>query len=192
MKSFEFEPKTNIRDIKSTKSDVDDEESIEDKVKQIVNSEWYECNKQCKPMKTYCWKFMLPRKKRYSWMVLLRLVFLDKESSSAFQTFLTVPQRLLKRLRHGCFLWTIWKISECFFLQNTSGRLFLSFWNNLEKWWLGLAISLNGHNLICKCFFNWFDLGWWNVLRKTSGGCYCNKLCSYCLFQKAFRNILSF
>ena len=147
MKSFEFEPKTNIRDINSTKSDVDDEESIEDKVKQIVNSEWYECNKQCKPMKTHCWKFMLPRKKRYSWTVLLRLVFLDKESSSAFQTFLTVPQRLLKRLRHGCFLWTIWKISECFFYRTPQGGCFYLFeitWKNGD---LGLL-------------FRWMDIIW--------------------------------
>ena len=34
------------------------------------------------------WKFMLPRKKWYTWMLLLRLVFLDKEYSSG--VFLTL------------------------------------------------------------------------------------------------------
>ena len=35
---------------------------------------------------------MLPRKKWYTWMVLLKLVFLDKEySSEVFQTLLAVP-----------------------------------------------------------------------------------------------------
>ena len=44
LKPFEFEPKTNI----------DDEvEGIENKVKRIGNSEWCECSKQYKPMKTY-------------------------------------------------------------------------------------------------------------------------------------------
>ena len=41
LKSFEFEPKTNIRDIDSSSSD-DEEESNEDKVKQMENSEWCE------------------------------------------------------------------------------------------------------------------------------------------------------
>ena len=37
------------------------------------------------------WKFMLPRKKWYTWTVLLRLVFLDNEySSEVFQTLLVV------------------------------------------------------------------------------------------------------
>ena len=44
LKPFELEPKTNIDD---------EEEGIEDKVKRIENSEWCECSKQCKPMKTY-------------------------------------------------------------------------------------------------------------------------------------------
>ena len=52
LKPFEFEPKTNIEDINFSSSD-DGEEGIEDKVKRIGNSEWCECNKQCKPMKTY-------------------------------------------------------------------------------------------------------------------------------------------
>ena len=50
MKSFEFEPKTNIRDINSSSSD-DEEESNGDKVKQIENSKWCEWGKQCKLMK---------------------------------------------------------------------------------------------------------------------------------------------
>ena len=38
------------------------------------------------------WKFMLPRKKWYTWTVLLRLVFLDKEySSEVIQTLLALP-----------------------------------------------------------------------------------------------------
>ena len=44
-------------------------------------------SKQCKP-----WKFTLPRKKWYTWTVLLRLVFLGNEySSEFFQTLLAVP-----------------------------------------------------------------------------------------------------
>ena len=39
----EFEPKTNIRDIKSSSSD-DEEEGAEYKVKWISKSEWYECS----------------------------------------------------------------------------------------------------------------------------------------------------
>ena len=31
----------------------EEEEGIEDQVRQIGNSEWCECSKQCKPMKTY-------------------------------------------------------------------------------------------------------------------------------------------
>ena len=47
-------------------------------------------SEQCKPMKTH-WKFMLPRKKWYTWTVLLRLVFIDKEySSEVFQTLLSM------------------------------------------------------------------------------------------------------
>ena len=38
LKPFEFEPRTNIGDIKSSSSD-DEEESNEDKVKQIKNGE---------------------------------------------------------------------------------------------------------------------------------------------------------
>ena len=52
MKSFEFEPKTNIRDINSSSSD-DEEESNGDKVKQIENSKWCEWGKQCKLMKRF-------------------------------------------------------------------------------------------------------------------------------------------
>ena len=51
MKPFDIEPKTNIGYINSSSSD-DDDEGIEDKVKQIGNSEWWECSKQCKPIKT--------------------------------------------------------------------------------------------------------------------------------------------
>ena len=43
LKSFEFEPKTNIRDINSSSSD-DEEEGAEYKVKRISNSEWCECS----------------------------------------------------------------------------------------------------------------------------------------------------
>ena len=50
LKSFEFEPKTNIGDINSSNSD-DEEEGIEDKVKRKGNSECCNCSKQCKPMK---------------------------------------------------------------------------------------------------------------------------------------------
>ena len=39
----EFEPKTNIRDIKSSSSD-DEEEGAEYKVKRKSNSEWCECS----------------------------------------------------------------------------------------------------------------------------------------------------
>ena len=39
----EFEPKTNIRDIKSSSSD-DEEEGAEYKVKRISNNEWCECS----------------------------------------------------------------------------------------------------------------------------------------------------
>ena len=54
LKSFEFEPKTNIGDINSSRSDdEEDKTDIEYKVKRIGNSEWCECSKQCKPMKTY-------------------------------------------------------------------------------------------------------------------------------------------
>ena len=42
LKPFEFEPKTNIRDINSSSSD--DEEGAEYRVKRISNSEWYECS----------------------------------------------------------------------------------------------------------------------------------------------------
>ena len=52
LKPFEFEPKANIEGINFSSSD-DEEEGIEDKVKRIGNSEWCECSKQCKPMKTY-------------------------------------------------------------------------------------------------------------------------------------------
>ena len=52
LKPSEFEPKRNIRDFNSSGSD-DGEEGIEDKVKGIGNSEWCECNKQCRPIKTY-------------------------------------------------------------------------------------------------------------------------------------------
>ena len=38
------------------------------------------------------WKFMLPRKEWYTWMLLLRLVFLNKEySSEVFLTLLAFP-----------------------------------------------------------------------------------------------------
>ena len=52
LKSFEFEPKSNIGDINSSSSD-HEEEVIEDKVKRIGNREWCECSKQCEPKKTY-------------------------------------------------------------------------------------------------------------------------------------------
>ena len=39
----EFEPKTNIRDIKSSSSD-DEEEGAEYKVKWISNNEWCKCS----------------------------------------------------------------------------------------------------------------------------------------------------
>ena len=43
LKSFEFEPKTNIGDINSSSSD-DEEEGAEYKVKRISNNEWCECS----------------------------------------------------------------------------------------------------------------------------------------------------
>ena len=43
LKSFKFEPKTNIGDIISSSSD-DEEEGAEYKVKRISNSEWCECS----------------------------------------------------------------------------------------------------------------------------------------------------
>ena len=43
MKPFEFEPKTNIRDINSSSSD-DEEEGGECKVKRMSNNEWCECS----------------------------------------------------------------------------------------------------------------------------------------------------
>ena len=42
LKPFEFEPKTNIRDINSSSSD--DEEGAEYKVKRISNNEWCKCS----------------------------------------------------------------------------------------------------------------------------------------------------
>ena len=42
LKPFEFEPKTNIRDINSSSSD-DEEEGGERKVKRISNNEWCKC-----------------------------------------------------------------------------------------------------------------------------------------------------
>ena len=49
-------------------------------------------SKQCKPMKTYAESLSCRKKKWYTWMVLLRLVFLDNEySSEVFQTLLAVP-----------------------------------------------------------------------------------------------------
>ena len=49
-------------------------------------------SKQCKPMNTCTTKLMLLRKKWYTWTVLLRLVFLDKEySPKVFLTLLAVP-----------------------------------------------------------------------------------------------------
>ena len=42
LKPFQFEPKTNIRDINSSSSD--DEEGAEYKVKRISNNEWCECS----------------------------------------------------------------------------------------------------------------------------------------------------
>ena len=140
MKSFQFEPITNIGDINSSSSD--EEEGTEYKVKRILSgvsavqnqsladvlqNRCQACNfikkrlqhrcfpmkfekflraplftehlylvvasssKQCKPMKKH-WKFMLPRKKWYTWTVLLRLVFLGNEySSEFFQILLAVP-----------------------------------------------------------------------------------------------------
>ena len=43
LKSFEFEPKRNIRDINSSRSE-DEVEGAEYKVKRISNSEWCECS----------------------------------------------------------------------------------------------------------------------------------------------------
>ena len=43
LKPFEFEPKTNIRDINSSSTD-DQEEGAEYKAKWISNSEWCECS----------------------------------------------------------------------------------------------------------------------------------------------------
>ena len=43
LKSFEFEPKTNIRDINSGSSDAE-EEGAEYKAKRISNNEWCECS----------------------------------------------------------------------------------------------------------------------------------------------------
>ena len=43
LKPFEFEPKTNIRDINSSSSD-DEEKGAEYKVKQVSNNEWCECS----------------------------------------------------------------------------------------------------------------------------------------------------
>ena len=43
LKSFKFEPKTNIGDIISSSSD-DEDEGVEYKVKRISNNEWCECS----------------------------------------------------------------------------------------------------------------------------------------------------
>ena len=43
LKPFEFEPKTNIRDINSSGSDYE-EEGAEYKVKRVGNNEWCECS----------------------------------------------------------------------------------------------------------------------------------------------------
>ena len=43
LKPFEFEPKTNIRNIDRSASD-DEEECAEYKVKRISNNEWCECS----------------------------------------------------------------------------------------------------------------------------------------------------
>ena len=43
LKSFKFEPKTNVRDIICGSSDAEDE-GIEYKVKRISNKEWWECS----------------------------------------------------------------------------------------------------------------------------------------------------
>ena len=43
LKPFEFEPKTNIRDINSSSSD-DEEEGAEYKVKRVSDNEWCECS----------------------------------------------------------------------------------------------------------------------------------------------------
>ena len=43
LKPFEFEPKTNIRDINISSSD-DEEEGAEYKVKQVINNEWCKCS----------------------------------------------------------------------------------------------------------------------------------------------------
>ena len=43
LKSFKFEPKTNIGDIISTSSD-DEDEGVEYQVKRISNNEWCECS----------------------------------------------------------------------------------------------------------------------------------------------------
>ena len=49
-------------------------------------------SKQCKLNESIHWKFMLPRRKWYTWTVLWRLVFLSKEySSEVSQTPLAVP-----------------------------------------------------------------------------------------------------
>ena len=43
LKSFKFEPKTNVGDIISTSSD-DEDEGVQYKVKRISNNEWCECS----------------------------------------------------------------------------------------------------------------------------------------------------
>ena len=43
LKPFEFEPKTNIRDINRSSSD-DEEEGAEYKVKRVSNNEWGKCS----------------------------------------------------------------------------------------------------------------------------------------------------
>ena len=43
LKLFEFEPKTNIRDINRSSSD-DEEEGAEYKVKRVSNNEWGKCS----------------------------------------------------------------------------------------------------------------------------------------------------
>ena len=117
LKPFEFEPKTNIEDINSSSSD-DEEEGIEDKVKQIGNSKWCECSKQCKLMKTYTESLCCQEGNDIPEQNFEGCASRNKEySSEVFQTPLAVPHfskvagRKLKvcnltktSLFHRCFL----------------------------------------------------------------------------------------
>ena len=71
-----------------------------------------------------------------------------------------------RSLQDGCF----------YLLEITFGRM-VAWPCYFTKW------TLSG----LQMFLDRFDVGWRsNFLMKTSGGCYCNKLFSYSLFQKVF------